>query len=138
MGFRFWFQTSGRLQRKGQNSPPAKKGHGEQATYQTTNERIYGLGQGRAKEDPESLPGYAQLQHIKNPRRPLESHVQLRETTVLRRTIEAVEAPHGKAPGLSIPPPPEKDLHCRREEDEDIRVQVLDEAAQAGDAAAVV
>lgn len=38
----------------------------EQTAHQTTDECLYGLGQGRAQEDTQGVSRHAQLQHIQD------------------------------------------------------------------------
>lgn len=68
----------------------------------------------------------------------MEGNVELGQAAVLRGTVQAVQAAHGKAPGLSVSAQTEADVHRGRQEDADIRVQDADAAAAERDAAAVV
>ena len=44
-----------------QDHPAAAQGPGRAAAHQAADERLHDLGQGRAEEDLEDLPGHAQL-----------------------------------------------------------------------------
>lgn len=60
------------------------------------------------------------------------------QTTVLRGTVAAVQAAHGKAPGLQVPAQAQTDVHRGRQEDAHIRVQDADAPTAERDATAVV
>lgn len=60
------------------------------------------------------------------------------QTAVLRGTVQAVQAAHGKAPGLPVPAAAEAHVHRGRQENAHIRVQDADAAAPQRDATAVV
>lgn len=96
------------------------------------------MGERRKTQNPEGLPRHAQLEHIQDPRRAMEGHVERGEAALLRRTVPTVQAAHGEAPGLQVPAASEADVHRGREEDAHLRVQDADAPASAGDAAAVV
>ena len=50
-----------------ENNPPIPPGEGLGPAHQAADERLHDLGQGREEEDLESVPGHAQLEHLKNP-----------------------------------------------------------------------
>lgn len=75
--------VNARRVRKGQADPPAETRRDRQAPHKETHERLHGVGEGRAPQDPQSVPRHAQLQHIKDPGSAVESHVQCGETAVL-------------------------------------------------------
>lgn len=56
------------------------------------------MGEGRAPQDPQSVPRHAQLQHIQDPGSAVESHVQCGETAVLRGAVEALQTAYGETP----------------------------------------
>lgn len=133
------FQAPGRRDREGEDRAPASEARQrEQAPHQAPDERLHGLGQRRAAQDPEGLPRHAQLQHIQDPGRAVEIHVQRGEAALLRGAVPAVQAAHGEAPRLQVQAPAEADVHRGREEDAHLRVQDADAPAPPGDAAAVV
>lgn len=68
----------------------------------------------------------------------MESNVQLGEAAILRGAVATVQVAHGEAPGLQVQAAPQADVHRRREEDANLRVQVADATASPGDAPAVV
>jgi len=68
----------------------------------------------------------------------MEGDVELGEAAVLRGTVAAVQVAHGEAPGLQVPAAAEAHVHRRRQEDAHLRVQIVDAAAAAGDATALV
>lgn len=74
--------TIGRC-RESQAGSPAKTGRSRQAPHQETHECLHGVGEGRAPQDPESLPRHAQLEYLQNPGCEVEGDVQCRETTLL-------------------------------------------------------
>lgn len=71
-------------------------------------------------------------------RRPVEVDVELGEAALLRGTVAALEAAHGKASGLQVPAAAEAHVHRGWQKDAHLRVQVVNAAAAAGDAAVVV
>lgn len=51
--------------RKGEDNPTANQTrHREQTPHKAPHERLHGLGEGRAPQNPQSLPRHAQFQHI--------------------------------------------------------------------------
>lgn len=68
---------NGRIQREGENSETTKTRWRIEASYQATDERIHGVGEGRAAKNLKSMSRHAQFQHLEDPGRALEGHVQL-------------------------------------------------------------
>lgn len=139
LGRGFDVQAARRLAGKGQDSATAAEARlGQQAAHQAADERVHGVGEGRAPEDPEGVPGHAQLEHLEDLGRALEGYVQLREAAVLRGAVPAVETAHGETPGLSVQAETEAYMHRGRQEDAHFGVQDVDAAKASGDETVVV
>ena len=50
-----------------QNHSSEPQGKRRGSAYQTSDERLHDLGQGREEENTQGQPGHAQLKHLKNP-----------------------------------------------------------------------
>ena len=107
------------------------EGKGE-GPHQAAHERLHDLGEGREKADPAVLPRPSQLQHLKDPRLSLESNERRVQAAVLRAAGRALQAPHGEVPRLQVPTKAKENLHCRREETQDCRVQSLGKEPEGG------
>ena len=68
----------------------------------------------------------------------MEGNDELWEAAVLRGAVAPVEGAHGAAPWLPVPTAAQADLHRRREEAQNQRVQTADEESKARDAQSVV
>ncbi|KAF3855772.1 hypothetical protein F7725_016495 [Dissostichus mawsoni] len=77
-------------------------------THQETHERLHGLGQGRAAEDPAGVPRHAQLLHQQDPGLQVEGHVQPGEAALLRGAGEAEPAAPGALPDYKYKPRPKR------------------------------
>ena len=96
------------------------------------------MGQRRAPQDPQSVPGHAQLKHLQDPRRPLESDVQRAKAALLRGAIPSLQTSHGATPRLPLPPAPQTHLHRRRQKDAHLRVQIADAQSSPRNASTLV
>lgn len=68
----------------------------------------------------------------------MERNVELGQAALLRGAVATVKTAHGKAPRLQVSTPAQADLHRRRKEDADLRVQVSHASASPRNAPALV